>query len=56
MTATGARVISGKRLVQTATELIAPRLVEFATACGKTLARAQLVSAIAAGSVESLPG
>jgi uncharacterized protein (DUF2252 family) len=120
----GARVISGKRLVQTATdifvgwgslhgkdyyvrqfrdmkiipttELIAPRLVEFATACGKTLARAhartgdpvtidayigtgpsfaaaigrfarryadqnerdhaQLVSAIAAGSVESLPG
>ncbi len=120
----GARVISGKRLVQTATdifvgwgslhgkdyyvrqfrdmkiipttELIAPRLVEFATACGKTLARAhartgdpvaidgyigtgpgftaaigryarryadqnerdhaQLVAAIAAGSVESLPG
>jgi uncharacterized protein (DUF2252 family) len=64
----GARVISGKRLVQSATdifvgwgslhgkdyyvrqfrdmkiipttELIAPRLVEFATACGKTLARA----------------
>jgi uncharacterized protein (DUF2252 family) len=120
----GARVISGKRLVQTATdifvgwgslhgkdyyvrqfrdmkiipttELIAPRLVEFATACGKTLARAhartgdpvaidgyigtgpnfaaaigrfarryadqnerdhaQLVSAIAAGSVASVPG
>jgi uncharacterized protein (DUF2252 family) len=64
----GARVISGKRLVQSATdifvgwgslygkdyyvrqfrdmkiipttELIAPRLVEFATACGKALARA----------------
>jgi hypothetical protein len=120
----GARVISGKRLVQSATdifvgwgslhgkdyyvrqfrdmkiipttELIAPRLVEFATACGETLARAhartgdpvaidaylgkgpkftaaiarfarqyadqnerdhaQLVSAIAAGAVESLPG
>jgi len=120
----GARVISGKRLVQSATdifagwgslggkdyyvrqfrdmkiipstELIAPRLAEFATACGETLARAhartgdpvaiasyigkgpkfaaaigqfarvyadqnerdhaQLVSAIAAGAVESLPG
>jgi uncharacterized protein (DUF2252 family) len=119
----GARVISGKRLLQSATdifvgwgslhgkdyyvrqfrdmkiipstELIAPRLVEFATACGETLARAharsgdpvaidgyigkgpaftaaigqfarlyadqnerdhaQLVSAIAAGAVESLP-
>ena len=78
------------------TDLIAPRLVEFATACGETLARAhartgdpmaidayigkgakfaaaigrfarryadqnerdhaQLVSAIAAGAVESLPG
>jgi uncharacterized protein (DUF2252 family) len=64
----GARVINGKRLIQTATdmfvgwgslhgkdyyvrqfrdmkiipstELIAPRLVEFATACGETLARA----------------
>jgi uncharacterized protein (DUF2252 family) len=64
----GARVINGKRLIQSATdifagwgslhgkdyyvrqfrdmkiipttELIAPRLVEFATACGKTLARA----------------
>src|ERR1700722_10514263 len=64
----GARVISGKRLIQSATdifvgwgslhgkdyyvrqfrdmkiipstELIAPRLVEFATACGETLARA----------------
>jgi uncharacterized protein (DUF2252 family) len=120
----GARVVNGKRLVQTATdifvgwgslrgkdyyvrqfrdmkiipttELIAPRLVEFATACGETLARAhartgdpvaiggyigkgprfaaaigrfarqyadqnerdhaQLVSAIDAGTVESLPG
>jgi uncharacterized protein (DUF2252 family) len=120
----GARVINGKRLVQSATDifagwgslhgrdyyvrqfrdmkiipttdLIAPRLVEFATACGETLARAhartgdpmaigayigkgtkfaaaigrfarsyadqnsrdhaQLVSAIAAGAVESLPG
>jgi uncharacterized protein (DUF2252 family) len=120
----GARVINGKRLVQSATdifvgwgslhgkdyyvrqfrdmkiipttELIAPRLVEFATACGETLARAhartgdpaaidsyigkgpkftaaiaqfahlyadqnerdhaQLVSAIAAGAVQSLPG
>ena len=120
----GARVINGKRLVQTATdifvgwgsfhgrdyyvrqfrdmkiipsiELIAPRLSEFATACGEALARAhartgdpvaiysyigkgakfaaamgrfacryadqnerdhaQLVSAIAAGAVESLPG
>jgi uncharacterized protein (DUF2252 family) len=120
----GARVIAGKRLVQSATdifvgwgslhgkdyyvrqfrdmkiipttELIAPRLVEFATACGETLARAhartgdpvaiagfigkgsrfatgigrfarqyadqnerdhaQLVSAIAAGTVESSPG
>jgi len=120
----GARVIAGKRLVQSATdifvgwgslhgkdyyvrqfrdmkiipttELIAPRLVEFATACGETLARAhartgdpaaiagyigkgsrfatgigrfarryadqnerdhaQLVSAIAAGAVESSPG
>ncbi len=120
----GARVINGKRLIQSATdifvgwgslhgkdyyvrqfrdmkiipttELIAPRLVEFATACGETLARAhartgdpvaidsyigkgfnftaaiarfarqyadqnerdhaQLVSAIAAGTVESLPG
>jgi uncharacterized protein (DUF2252 family) len=119
----GARVINGKRLVQSATDifagwgslhgrdyyvrqfrdmkiipttdLIAPRLVEFATACGETLARAhartgdpmaidayigkrakfaaaigrfarsyadqnsrdhaQLVSAIAAGAVESLP-
>jgi uncharacterized protein (DUF2252 family) len=119
----GARVINGKRLIQTATdifvgwgslhgkdyyvrqfrdmkiipstELIAPRLVEFATACGETLARAharsgdpeaigsyigkgpkfaaelgrfarqyadqnerdhaQLVRAIADGSVESLP-
>ena len=120
----GARVIAGKRLLQSATdifvgwgtmggndyyvrqfrdmkiipstELIAPRLVEFATACGGTLARAhartgdpmaissyigknqrfteaigefarryadqndrdhaQLVNAIAAGKVESLPG
>ncbi len=120
----GARVIAGKRLVQSATdifvgwgslhgkdyyvrqfrdmkiipttELIAPRLVEFATACGETLARAhartgdpvamagyigkgsrfaagigrfarryadqnerdhaQLVSAIAAGTVQSSPG
>jgi len=120
----GERVISGKRLVQSATDifagwgslhgkdyyvrqfrdmkiiattdLIAPRLVQFATACGETLARAhartgdpmaidayigkaakfaaaigrfaelyadqnerdhaQLVSAIAAGAVESLPG
>jgi len=120
----GARVISGKRLVQSATDifvgwgslhgkdyyvrqfrdmkiipttdLIAPRLAEFATACGETLARAhartgdpvvingylgkghkftdaivgfareyadqnerdhaQLVSAIAAGTVESAPG
>jgi uncharacterized protein (DUF2252 family) len=120
----GARVINGKRLVQSATdifvgwgslggkdyyvrqfrdmkiipttELIAPRLAEFATACGETLARAhartgdpvaidgyigkgpkfaaaiarfarryaeqnerdhaQLVSAIAAGTAESLPG
>jgi len=120
----GARVISGKRLVQSATDifvgwgslhgrdydvrqfrdmkiipttdLIAPRLAEFATACGETLARAhartgdpvaidgyigkgqkftaaigafarryadqnerdhaRLVSAIAAGTVESLPG
>jgi uncharacterized protein (DUF2252 family) len=120
----GERVISGKRLVQTATDifvgwgslhgrdyyvrqfrdmkiipstdLIAPRLSEFATACGETLARAhartgdpvaiaaymgkgpkftaaigrfarryadqnerdhaQLVRAIAAGTVESLPG
>jgi uncharacterized protein (DUF2252 family) len=120
----GARVTSGKRLVQSATdifvgwgslhgkdyyvrqfrdmkiipttELIAPRLVEFATACGEALARAharsgdpvaidgyigkratfaaaigrfarlyadqnerdhaQLVSAIAAGAAESLPG
>jgi uncharacterized protein (DUF2252 family) len=120
----GARVISGKRLIQSATDifvgwgsfhgndyyvrqfrdmkiipttdLIAPRLVEFATACGGTLARAhartgdpvaidgyigkgraftdavvrfareyadqnerdhaQLVRAIAAGTVESLPG
>jgi uncharacterized protein (DUF2252 family) len=120
----GERVISGKRLVQTATDifvgwgslhgrdyyvrqfrdmkiipttdLIAPRLAEFATACGETLARAhartgdpvainayigkgqkfaaamgrfarayadqnerdhaQLVSAIASGSVESQPG
>ena len=120
----GERVISGKRLVQTATDifvgwgslhgrdyyvrqfrdmkiipstdLIAPRLSEFATACGETLARAhartgdpvaidaymgkgpkftaaigrfarryadqnerdhaQLVRAIAAGEVESLPG
>jgi uncharacterized protein (DUF2252 family) len=119
----GARVINGKRLVQSATDifvgwsslhgkdyyvrqfrdmkiipstdLIAPRLVEFATACGETLAKshartgdpvaidgyigkgpkfaaaierfaglyadqnerdhAQLVSAIAAGTVESLP-
>ena len=120
----GARVINGKRLIQSATDifagwgslhgrdyyvrqfrdmkiipttdLIAPRLAEFATACGKTLARAhartgdpmaidayigsgakfsaaigrfarlyadqnerdhaQLVSAIAAGAVESQPG
>jgi uncharacterized protein (DUF2252 family) len=120
----GERVISGKRLIQSATdifvgwgslhgrdyyvrqfrdmkiipttELIAPRLTEFATACGEALARAhartgdpvaidgyigkggnftaaigqfarryadqnerdhaQLVSAIAAGAVESLPG
>jgi uncharacterized protein (DUF2252 family) len=120
----GARVINGKRLIQSATDifagwgslhgrdyyvrqfrdmkiipttdLIAPRLAEFATACGKTLARAhartgdpmaidayigkgakfasaigrfshsyadqnsrdhaQLVSAIAAGAAESLPG
>jgi len=120
----GERVINGKRLIQSATDifagwgslhgqdyyvrqfrdmkiipkidLIAPRLVEFATACGATLARAhartgdpmaidayigngtkfaaaigrfadryadqneqdhaQLVSAIAAGTVESLPG
>ncbi len=120
----GARVINGKRLVQSATdifvgwgslqgkdyyvrqfrdmkiipttELIAPRLVEFATACGETLARAhartgdpvaidgyigkgtkfvasinqfarlyadqnqrdhaELVRAIAAGTVEGLPG
>jgi hypothetical protein len=120
----GARVINGKRLIQSATDifagwgslhgrdyyvrqfrdmkiiprtdLIAPRLVQFATACGGTLARAhartgdpmaidayigkgsafaaaigrfarlyadqnerdhaQLVSAIAAGTVESLPG
>ena len=120
----GERVISGKRLVQTATDifvgwgslhgrdyyvrqfrdmkiipstdLLAPRLSEFATACGETLARAhartgdpvaidaymgkgpkftaaigrfarryadqnerdhaQLVRAIAAGTVESLPG
>jgi uncharacterized protein (DUF2252 family) len=120
----GARVINGKRLIQSATDifagwgslhgrdyyvrqfrdmkiipktdLIAPHLVQFATACGKTLARAhartgdpmaidayigngakfaaaigrfahlyadqnerdhvQLVSAIAAGTVESLPG
>jgi uncharacterized protein (DUF2252 family) len=120
----GARVINGKRLIQSATDifvgwgslhgkdyyvrqfrdmkiipttgLIAPRLVEFATACGETLARAhartgdpvaidsyigkgpnftaaigrfarqyadqneqdhaQLASAIAAGTVESLPG
>jgi uncharacterized protein (DUF2252 family) len=120
----GERVITGKRLVQSATdifvgwgslqgrdyyvrqfrdmkiipttELIAPRLVEFATACGETLARAhartgdpvtiggyigkgskfadavaqfargyaqqnerdhaQLVAAIADGTVESLPG
>ncbi len=120
----GARVINGKRLVQSATdifvgwgslngkdyyvrqfrdmkiipttELIAPRLVEFATACGETLARAhartgdpvaidgyigkgvkfaasisqfarlyadqnerdhaQLVSAIANGTVDGLPG
>jgi uncharacterized protein (DUF2252 family) len=120
----GARVINGKRLVQSATdifvgwgslngkdyyvrqfrdmkiipttELIAPRLVEFATACGETLARAhartgdpvaidgyigkgvkfaasisqfarlyadqnerdhaQLVSAIANGTVDDLPG
>jgi uncharacterized protein (DUF2252 family) len=120
----GARVVNGKRLVQSATdifvgwgslhgndyyvrqfrdmkiipntELIAPRLAEFATACGGTLARAhartgdpvvidgyigngrkftdeivrfargyadqnerdhaQLVRAIAAGTVESLPG
>ena len=120
----GERVISGKRLIQSATdifvgwgslhgrdyyvrqfrdmkiipttELIAPRLAEFATACGKALARAhartgdpvalhgyigkgtkftaaisrfaqlyadqnerdhaQLVGAIAAGAVESLPG
>ena len=120
----GERVISGKRLIQSATDifagwgslhgkdyyvrqfrdmkiipktdLIAPRLAEFATACGETLARAhartgdpmaidayignrakfaaaigrfarryadqnerdhaRLVSAIAAGAVESLPG
>ncbi|MGA7417183.1 MAG: DUF2252 domain-containing protein [Acidimicrobiales bacterium] len=120
----GARVINGKRLVQSATDifvgwgslhgrdyyvrqfrdmkiiptatLIAPRLAEFATACGETLARAhartgdpmaidsyigkgpkfvkamrqfgrlyagqngrdhaQLIAAIAAGRVESLPG
>jgi uncharacterized protein (DUF2252 family) len=120
----GARVVNGKRLVQSATdifvgwgslrgkdyyvrqfrdmkiipttELIAPRLVEFATACGETLARAhartgdpvaidgyigkgvkfstsinqfaclyadqnerdhaQLVSAIASGAIEGLPG
>jgi len=120
----GERVISGKRLIQSATdifvgwgslhgrdyyvrqfrdmkiipntELIAPRLAEFATACGGALARAhartgdpvaidgyigkgasftaaisrfaqlyadqnerdhaQLVSAIAAGDIESLPG
>jgi hypothetical protein len=120
----GERVINGKRLIQSATDifagwgslhgrdyyvrqfrdmkiipttdLIAPRLVQFATACGETLARAhartgdpmaidayigkaakfaavigrfarlyadqndrdhaQLVSAIAAGTVESLPG
>ena len=120
----GERVINGKRLIQSATDifagwgsldgkdyyvrqfrdmkiipkidLLAPRLVEFATACGETLARphartgdpmaidayigkgakftaaigqfarryadqnerdhAQLVSAIAAGAVESLPG
>jgi uncharacterized protein (DUF2252 family) len=120
----GQRVINGKRVIQSATDvfagwgsldgkdyyvrqfrdmkiipridLIAPRLVEFATACGETLARAhartgdpmaidayigngskftaaigefarryadqnerdhaQLVSAIAAGAVESLPG
>ena len=120
----GARVINGKRLIQSATDifagwgslhgrdyyvrqfrdmkiipttdLIAPRLAEFATACGETLARAhartgdpmaidayigkgakfaaaigrfarlyadqnardhaQLVSAIAAGAVPSLPG
>ena len=120
----GARVINGKRLVQSATDifvgwgslggkdyyirqfrdmkiipttdLIAPRLVEFATACGESLAKAhartgdpvaidgyigkgpkfaaaierfadlyadqnerdhaQLVSAIAAGTVQSLPG
>jgi len=120
----GARVINGKRLIQSATDifagwgsfhgrdyyvrqfrdmkiiprtdLIAPRLAEFATACGEALARAhartgdpmaidayigkgakfaaaigrfarsyadqncrdhaQLVSAIAAGAVESLPG
>jgi len=120
----GERVIAGKRLIQSATDifagwgsfhgkdyyvrqfrdmkiipktdLIAPRLAEFATACGKTLARAhartgdpmaidayigngskfaaeigrfarlyadqnerdhaRLVSAIAAGAVESLPG
>ena len=120
----GARVINGKRLVQSATdifvgwgslhgrdyyvrqfrdmkiipstELVAPRLTEFATACGETLARAhartgdpvaidgymgkgpkftaaigrfarryadqnerdhaQLVRAIAAGAVDSLPG
>ena len=119
----GARVVNGKRLIQSATdifvgwgswhgrdyyvrqfrdmkiipttELIAPRLVEFATACGETLAKAhartgdpaavdayigkgpsfataigrfarlyadqnerdhaQLVSAIAAGTVDSLP-
>jgi uncharacterized protein (DUF2252 family) len=120
----GARVVSGKRLIQSATDifagwgslhgrdyyvrqfrdmkiipttdLIAPRLAQFATACGETLARAhartgdpmaidayigkaakfaaaigrfarqyadqnerdhaQLVRAIAAGAVESLPG
>jgi uncharacterized protein (DUF2252 family) len=120
----GARVINGKRLIQSATDifagwgslhgrdyyvrqfrdmkiipkidLIAPHLVQFATACGETLARAhartgdamaidayigngakfaaaiggfahlyadqnerdhaQLVSAIAAGTVESMPG
>ena len=113
----GARVIDGKRLAQSATDifvgwgslqgrdyyvrqfrdmkiipttdLIAPRLLEFATACGETLARAhartgdpmaisayigkgpkfaasyadqnerdhaQLVGAIAAGTIESVPG